>query len=734
MSTRSPSSRTPKGSTVPALRGLGDKDGSSGRKESGRASSFSAKRSNSGRLGPGERSSSFSTKSVGARASNSFASATTTVVASPATALESLDVESEVIGMFLGTPPQKEAMKEALPREPTDLAPGSSPVESSPMTKSRSKSRSTEEPAVDIQRVERGRSTRKQLDKQKQRAAAAREVPEPPPNTPAVSADLLKSAASEAASNERDLDVSPSAPRQPHTPLREGPREGLREEANEEAAAAPAASAARGHVEGAEGAAAAEMAELHERMREGHMLTDAELATLERWAALHPSPRPSLAASDPPSRTPSRPSSALDAASDAAVAAQGGSEVKSEARAAVKIVGSSSGSDPLHAEVKAEVARLKALHAQQEARLEAAEAAAVKAAAEREGEREAARQAARQAAAEAEAARRAAEVAAAGKATEGAKEVSALQARVSELASQLENLQQQDAKSLSLDQRAVAEFESRLADEASQREASIATAVAAAVAGAKDDAEKERRERSEAQRSSEEQLTMQLATLREQMRRLLEERDAGKWAAPPNAQAPPYPVPSDQPPRHTGGAHDGAASASGYGSPPSRPPHLEHGTQHGVKLALLDSVSRSPQKLRDERPPMTLLERFAHVKVEIGLSPTLNMIETAHAASVLLGFEPPADDESLCLPSYLEDIETCLGLGPPAIDLSDRARSPSYRARQLQVHERRQRAECFEARLRELEALDALNEDAQHDAFDPDGLDGSATASQYDFE
>ena len=46
---------------------------------------------------------------------------------------------------------------------------------------------------------------------------------------------------------------------------------------------------------------------------------------------------------------------------------------------------------------------------------------------------------------------------------------------------------------------------------------------------------------------------------------------------------------------------------------------------------------------------MTLLERFAHVKVEIGLSRTLNMIETSRIALELLGIEPPME-ESLCLP------------------------------------------------------------------------------------
>lgn len=84
---------------------------------------------------------------------------------------------------------------------------------------------------------------------------------------------------------------------------------------------------------------------------------------------------------------------------------------------------------------------------------------------------------------------------------------------------------------------------------------------------------------------------------------------------------------------------------------------------------------------------MTLLERFAHVKVEVGLDPTLNLVQTAEAACELLGIQPDANEEhALRLPEVLLDLETALGLGPPTVDLSESSRSPAQRARQSRQH------------------------------------------------
>jgi len=103
----------------------------------------------------------------------------------------------------------------------------------------------------------------------------------------------------------------------------------------------------------------------------------------------------------------------------------------------------------------------------------------------------------------------------------------------------------------------------------------------------------------------------------------------------------------------------------------------------GLSIALPGAVSRSPHLLRGMRPPMTLLERFAHVKIEVGLDPTLNLVQTAEAACELLGIQPDANEEhALRLPEVLLDLETALGLGPPTVDLSESSRSPAQRARQ----------------------------------------------------
>jgi len=250
----------------------------------------------------------------------------------------------------------------------------------------------------------------------------------------------------------------------------------------------------------------------------------------------------------------------------------------------------------------------------------------------------------------------------------------------------------------------------------------------------------------------------QMARLQLEMRVLCAERDGGLWGRP--VSHGPQEIDGDASRQErgaggTGNGEDGTAGSSAaagqepaYASPPSRGhtaaggarPRADGrptGREEAAKLSLLAKVSRSPHKLRDARPPMTILERFAHVKIEIGLSQTLNMIETVHAAFELLGLNHPHEhgsgrghshdpyglhgptvvEESLCLPECLEEIETVLGLGPPSVDLSDRSRSPTYRQRQEQQQERRERAARFEARLRE---LDALGHDDVDD-FEPGG-------------
>jgi hypothetical protein len=65
---------------------------------------------------------------------------------------------------------------------------------------------------------------------------------------------------------------------------------------------------------------------------------------------------------------------------------------------------------------------------------------------------------------------------------------------------------------------------------------------------------------------------------------------------------------------------------------------------------------------RGLRPAMTLLERFAAVKREIGIDMGCNMLETIRQARDLLGVEVWSDKS---LPEQMCDVEDILGLAPP---------------------------------------------------------------------
>lgn len=65
---------------------------------------------------------------------------------------------------------------------------------------------------------------------------------------------------------------------------------------------------------------------------------------------------------------------------------------------------------------------------------------------------------------------------------------------------------------------------------------------------------------------------------------------------------------------------------------------------------------------RGLRPAMTLLERFAAVKREIGIDMGCNMLETIRQARDLLGVEVWSDK---ALPEQMCDVEDILGLAPP---------------------------------------------------------------------